>query len=88
MTLDGCLTCGGPLEEVRKVEVLRLERKSLDHIPEWRRKWNHVSMADIEQVLREQQPCILRCRLAGIKTREGRRVPRHRCAVRVSITAA
>ena len=42
--------------------------------------------ADIEQVLREKKPFILRCMLACIKKRQGRIVQWHRFALSVSIT--
>jgi hypothetical protein len=45
-------------------------------------------LADIEQVLREKKPFILRCRLDGIKKLQGRMVTWNRCALSVSITWA
>ena len=44
--------------------------------------------ADIEQVLREKKPFILRCMLDGIKKLQGRIVKWNRCALSVSITWA
>jgi len=43
---------------------------------------------DIEQVLREKKPFILRCMLDGIKKLQGRMVTWNRCALSVSITWA
>jgi hypothetical protein len=43
---------------------------------------------DIEQVLREKKPFILRCMLDGIKKLQGRIVKWNRCALSVSITWA
>jgi hypothetical protein len=43
---------------------------------------------DIEQVLREKKPFILRCMLDGIKKLQGRMVKWNRCALSVSITWA
>jgi hypothetical protein len=43
---------------------------------------------DIEQVLREKKPFILRCMLDGIKQLQGRMVTWNRCALSVSITWA
>lgn len=43
---------------------------------------------DIEQVLREKKPFILRCMLDDIKKLQGRMVKWNRCALRVSITWA
>ena len=43
---------------------------------------------DIEQVLREKKPFILRCMLAGIKKLQRRMVQWNRCALSVSITWA
>ena len=45
-------------------------------------------IADIEQVLREKKPFILRCMLDGIKKLQGRMVKWNRCALSVSITWA
>jgi hypothetical protein len=45
-------------------------------------------MADIEQVLREKKPFILRCMLDGIKKLQGRMGKWNRCALSVSITWA
>jgi hypothetical protein len=42
--------------------------------------------ADIEQVLREKKPFILRCMLDGIKKRQGRMVIWNRFTLSVSIT--
>ena len=44
--------------------------------------------SDIEQVLREKKPFILRCMLDGIKKLQGRMVKWNRCALSVSITWA
>jgi hypothetical protein len=41
---------------------------------------------DIEQVLREKKPFILRCMLDGIKKRQGRMVIWNRFTLSVSIT--
>jgi hypothetical protein len=46
------------------------------------------SSADIEQVLREKKPFILRCMLDGIQKLQGRIVTWNRCALSVSITWA
>ena len=46
------------------------------------------SITDIEQVLREKKPFILRCMLDGIKKLQGRIVKWNRCALSVSITWA
>jgi hypothetical protein len=43
---------------------------------------------DIEQVLREKKPFILRCMLDGIKKLQGRMVTWNKCALSVSITWA
>jgi hypothetical protein len=43
---------------------------------------------DIEQVLREKKPFILRCMLDGIKKLQRRIVKWNRCALSVSITWA
>jgi hypothetical protein len=57
-----------------------------------RQLWEHIhfsmSQPDIEQVLREKKPFILRCMLDGIKKLQGRMVKWHRCALSVSITWA
>jgi hypothetical protein len=45
-------------------------------------------LTDIEQVLREKKPFILRCMLDGIKKLQGRIVKWNRCALSVSITWA
>ena len=45
-----------------------------------------VQMADIEQVLIEKKPFILRCMLDGIKKRQGRMVIWNRFTLSVSIT--
>ena len=47
-----------------------------------------VLKTDIEQVLREKKPFILRCMLDGIKTLQGRMVKWNRFALSVSITWA
>jgi hypothetical protein len=57
----------------------------------WKQLWNRVqsiSRADIEQVLREKKPFILRCMLDGIKKLQGRMGKWNRCALSVSITWA
>jgi hypothetical protein len=48
----------------------------------------HYLYSDIEQVLREKKPFILRCMLDGIKKLQGRIVKWNRCALSVSITWA
>ena len=48
----------------------------------------NVPLADIEQVLREKKPFILRCKLDGIKKLQGRIIKWNRCALSVSITWA
>jgi hypothetical protein len=45
-----------------------------------------AGLADIEQVLREKKPFILRCMLDGIKKRQGRMVIWNRFTLSVSIT--
>jgi hypothetical protein len=45
-------------------------------------------IADIEQVLREKKPFILRCILDGIKKLQRRTIQWNRCALSVSITWA
>ena len=47
-----------------------------------------IPVTDIEQVLREKKPFILRCMLDGIKKLQGRIVKWNRCALSVSITWA
>ena len=47
-----------------------------------------VLKTDIEQVLREKKPFILRCMLADIKKLQGRMVQWNRCVLSVSITWA
>jgi hypothetical protein len=47
-----------------------------------------TAVTDIEQVLREKKPFILRCMLDGIKKLQGRMVTWNRCALSVSITWA
>jgi len=47
-----------------------------------------LTRPDIEQVLREKKPFILRGMLAGIKKLQGRMVQWNRCALSVSITWA
>jgi hypothetical protein len=49
---------------------------------------NNGITADIEQVLREKKPFILRCMLDGIKKLQGRMVTWNKCALSVSITWA
>ena len=49
---------------------------------------NRTAIADIEQVLREKKPFILRCMLDGIKKRQGRMVIGNRFTLSVSITEA
>ena len=48
----------------------------------------HLSIADIEQVLREKKSFTLRCMLDGIKKLQGRGVTWNRFAASVAITSA
>jgi hypothetical protein len=51
-----------------------------------RQSETQTAVPDIEQVLREKKPFILRCMLDGIQKRQGRMVKWHRFALSVSIT--
>ena len=55
-------------------------------IGETRNKLKKNYRADIEQVLREKKPFILRCMLDGIKKLQRRAIRWNRCASSVSIT--
>jgi hypothetical protein len=51
-------------------------------------KFEIFSLTDIEQVLREKNPFIIRCLLDGIKKLQGRMGKWTRCVLSVSITEA
>src|SRR5262249_29918164 len=66
----------------------RSRKHGFTHTTFLRQDRNNNHTTDIEQVLREKKPFILRCMLDGIKKLQGRIVTWNRCALSVSITWA